>query len=639
MNIISQCCGLIVLIIIIYFYLRCKKVFLNTESSFFYLMCNAILSTLLDITSVILIYNYDKVDPGIIRIFCKLYLLSIIVIAECGLMYIINDVFGKTKRNLLLHNLSVGIAVIMGIAICLAPIRYHLGITEGIAEVYSEGPSVWLTYGSSALFLIAYTVILLKYKKVVNKKRKDVVFLWMILLVFATVIQMLFKHVLIMSFSISMGVLIIYIKLENPESAIDRESGLFNQNTFRPYITQRFVGCNPFALIMVTFDNINQTPSKDSIFRKREIINYLAEIENSYAFKTNDDDLYIVYDIKDNSDEMFNMLKERFVDNSTEDMKPHIAYMPHSKVATDTEDLLHIFRYANKHKEIHEKGFVIIDEAFLENMKHVQRVEEMVNDAIENNRIEVFYQPIYSTEKRIFTSAEALVRIRDDQGQLIPPATFIEIAERNGTILKLGEMVFENVCKFIAESDILKYGLEYIEVNLSVVQCEYEGLAREFISIMRKYNIPGGVINLEITETATVASKKKLINNMVALRNYGVGFSLDDFGTGQSNLSYIVEMPVDIVKFDRGMTNAYFESNKAKYVMDAAMHMIHGMKLGIVSEGVETEEQLSTMSDLGIQYIQGYYFSKPIPQAEYLEYIHKNNYKYYQEHFLKQNEV
>lgn len=95
---------------------------------------------------------------------------------------------------------------------------------------------------------------------------------------------------------------------------------------------------------------------------------------------------------------------------------------------------------------------------------------------------------------------------------------------------------------------------------------------------------------------------------MIALRNYGVGFSLDDFGTGQSNLNYIVDMPVDIVKFDKEMTTAYFESTKAKYVMDAAMHMIHGMKLDIVSEGVETAEQLDTMEELGIQYIQGYYF-------------------------------
>lgn len=105
---------------------------------------------------------------------------------------------------------------------------------------------------------------------------------------------------------------------------------------------------------------------------------------------------------------------------------------------------------------------------------------------------------------------------------------------------------------------------------------------------------------------------------------YGVHFSLDDFGTGQSNLNYIVDMPVDIVKFDRSMTNSYFENGKAKYVMEAAIHMIHGMNLEIVSEGIETKEQYQTMEDLGISHIQGYYFSKPLPEDEFIEFLEKN---------------
>ena len=105
------------------------------------------------------------------------------------------------------------------------------------------------------------------------------------------------------------------------------------------------------------------------------------------------------------------------------------------------------------------------------------------------------------------------------------------------------------------------------------------------------------------------------------LKNYGVSFSLDDFGTGQSNLNYIVAMPVDIVKFDRGMTLSYFENAKAKYVMDAAMMMIKGMNLAIVSEGIENKEQLSILEALGIQYIQGYYFSKPLPERKFIELI------------------
>ena len=117
--------------------------------------------------------------------------------------------------------------------------------------------------------------------------------------------------------------------------------------------------------------------------------------------------------------------------------------------------------------------------------------------------------------------------------------------------------------------------------------------------------------------------KQTLLANMEKLIAYGVSFSLDDFGTGQSNLNYIVEMPVQIVKFDRVMTQAYFSSQKGRFVMNAAMHMIQDMKLGIVSEGIETQEQLTAMEQLGIDYIQGFYFSKPLPLPEFLAFIEK----------------
>ena len=151
-------------------------------------------------------------------------------------------------------------------------------------------------------------------------------------------------------------------------------------------------------------------------------------------------------------------------------------------------------------------------------------------------RIEVFYQPIYSTREHRFVSAEALVRMRDTEGKLVPPAAFISVAERNGKILQLGEIVFDKVCRFFTEQHLEQYGLHYIEVNLSVVQCSYKQLADDYISIMEKYRINPGYINLEITESASMSAKKTLLGNMQRLMEYGVHFSLDDFGTGQSNL-------------------------------------------------------------------------------------------------------
>ena len=213
------------------------------------------------------------------------------------------------------------------------------------------------------------------------------------------------------------------------------------------------------------------------------------------------------------------------------------------------------------------------------------------------------------------------MRIRKEDGTLLMPGEFIEVAEKRGSILQLGAEVFEGVCTFIEEHNMENMGLHYIEVNLSAIQCGYKNLAQDLIDTMKRHHVDPHYINLEITESASIGSEKTFLDNLYSLKRYGVSFSLDDFGTGQSNLNYIVAMPVDIVKFDRGMTLSYFQNAKAKYVMDAAMMMIKGMNLEIVSEGIENEEQLKIMEALGIQYIQGYYFSKPLPKDKFVEFV------------------
>ena len=177
----------------------------------------------------------------------------------------------------------------------------------------------------------------------------------------------------------------------------------------------------------------------------------------------------------------------------------------------------------------------------------------------------------------------------------------------------------------ISEQHIEQYGIDYVEVNLSVAQCEHKDLAETYQGIMRRYHIEPARINLEITESASLNAKNILLENMRILIEYGVIFSLDDFGNGQSNLNYIVDMPVHIVKFDRDMTQAYFISDRAKSVMSAVNKMIHDMDLKVVSEGVETKEQLETLEAIGIDYIQGFYFSKPLPQDEFLAFIRERN--------------
>ena len=166
--------------------------------------------------------------------------------------------------------------------------------------------------------------------------------------------------------------------------------------------------------------------------------------------------------------------------------------------------------------------------------------------------------------------------------------------------------------------------IHYIEINLSVIQCEKKDLAERLTTIIERYGVDPKLINLEITETASISARTILLENMKKLIEAGFSFSLDDFGKGESNLMYMVEMPVSIVKLDYDMSKAFFKSSKAKHVVRAVVNMAHGMDLKLVAEGIETEDEKNDMYREGIDYIQGFYYSKPLPMKEFMEFIQKN---------------
>jgi EAL domain-containing protein (putative c-di-GMP-specific phosphodiesterase class I) len=292
---------------------------------------------------------------------------------------------------------------------------------------------------------------------------------------------------------------------------------------------------------------------------------------------------------------------------------------------SNKEEVYHLIQHIKVDgRDNSESQVCYVNQTILAEMQKQEDVKKVILDALDDDRVVVFYQPIYATGDKRFVSAEALVRIRATDGSIVPPGVFIPIAEECGIIGSLGERVFEKVCEFLHESNITEFGIHYIEVNLSVVQCEQRDLADRYIRIMQKYEVNPWLINLEITETGSVQAKKILLENMKKLMDYGVSFSLDDFGNGQSNLDYVIDMPVSIMKLDMTMTQNYFKSLKAQFVMRAAITMAHDLDLFVVSEGVETKEQLEEMERLQIDYIQGYYFSKPLPQDEFYAFIEKH---------------
>ena len=255
-----------------------------------------------------------------------------------------------------------------------------------------------------------------------------------------------------------------------------------------------------------------------------------------------------------------------------------------------------------------------------------KQMSVIIDRAIMNNYLSVYYQPIYSVKEDNFHSAEALIRLNDPEHGFISPAVFIPVAEKTGAIHKIGAYVLEEVCKFIASPEFAASGLEYIEVNLSATQCLRRNLTDEIMYLMAKYGVTPKQLNLEITETAECYSQDRLLSNIMSLYNRGFSFSLDDFGTGYSNLLRMASLPLTIIKLDRTFV-CMDEDPKFHCVITNMVSLFKQMGMQIVVEGIETKEMIDNFSNLEVDYIQGFYFSKPLPKDDFVDYVRNYNLK------------
>ncbi len=627
MNIQAQMCGMILLVIMFLFYRKYESLRLGTQIAFQVLMAGMMVCIFCDMLSIWAIVRLLLDHRNAVLVICKIYLISLVLVGLLGLLYECSDVYGGQKRFWRIVAVGAGIFLAAGVVIACLP----LGIYKMGRVVYTAGPAVLSTYVFAGGFVIANIILTIRKRRQGNPRRSQVILFWMGLWFAAALVQFLNNELLLVGYAGALGVLVIFFRLENPEYLTDRMTGLFNQNALLLYARKLYDANRDFAVMSIWW-NLGISQADEGAREQAVMLAFakrLPKFEHTKVFKMADDEVWMIFEEPGQAENNMEKAKS-YVEYGRRELggmaQVEFTFLADTALVSDYQEMVHLMQYARwKSMDHTASNFKRVDSDFVEQMRQEKIMEQMLEEAMKEDRIEVFYQPIFSTKEKRFVSAEALVRMRDRDGRLVPPGAFISVAETNGKILSLGGMGFDKVCRFFTREWLEQYGLHYIEVNLSVVQCGYPGLADDYIGIMEKYQINPQYINLEITESASMAAKKTLLENMRRLMEYGVYFSLDDFGTGQSNLNYIVDMPVHIVKFDREMSQSFFRDEKAKYVLNAAMQMIHGMKLKIVSEGIETEDQYLTMEDMKIDYIQGYYFSKPLPEAEFLSFLQENN--------------
>ncbi|MFC3343889.1 EAL domain-containing protein [Paenibacillus abyssi] len=249
-----------------------------------------------------------------------------------------------------------------------------------------------------------------------------------------------------------------------------------------------------------------------------------------------------------------------------------------------------------------------------------QQLERRMPVALEQGEFTVYYQPKLSLDSNTIIGAEALLRWKHPELGMISPQEFIPIAERTGFIIKLGEWVIHTVCKHLKQWDLEGLPPFSASVNLSMIQFRQRDLIQFISQCIEQNGITAERIDLELTESVFMHNPHSTIQLMRELKSIGVQMSLDDFGTGFSSLSYLKNIPVDCLKLDKSFIEHIATVEKDQAIVRSVIEIAHTLGLTVVTEGVETKEQMDILKLQNCDAIQGYVFCPPLPAGQFLAF-------------------
>ncbi len=267
-----------------------------------------------------------------------------------------------------------------------------------------------------------------------------------------------------------------------------------------------------------------------------------------------------------------------------------------------------------------EKDLVAIySDKIVKQMYVEEKIESEMEEAMRTGEFNVFIQPKWDIVNDCIYGGEALVRWIKADGSMVYPDQFIPVFERNGFIEKLDLYMLEEVCKKLRMLMDENRTIFPISVNQSRILLHNPDYINQVSKIMKRYRIPKGYIELEITETVFLDERRQMISTMNQLKDMDVSISMDDFGSGYSSLNMLKDVPFDVIKIDREFFSEVITSQASILILRKIVEMAEGLGIRVLCEGVETAEQVEILKELGCYYVQGYYYSKPMDSAAFME--------------------
>lgn len=501
---------------------------------------------------------------------------------------------------------------------------------------YIKGPWYMLMYYSALGHFVAAFILILIWKEELGSRKVKILLEILIIVVGGVVIQLLYHPLLTTGFGMSLGILALFITINNPYANTDSLTGLYNHLYLTKKGNELIAAGKSFHIITIYLYQLKHVNKIAGIeggdYILQSTAKKLSDLCGKKIFRITGKRFLILASSLEEYEHYLSRLKRMFDVNIKMGVEEKNLTIPiiisgiiNAEKLSDCNSVLEYAEYLESLSTQNGLTEVIQDDRQTMNgFLYNKRVEQYLHTAINEDLFEIYYQPVYSTRENRFITLEALSRLHHPELGWIAPDVFIQIAEKNHMIEQITDLQFHRVCRFLNENGRLMKQLLNVKVNLSSLDLMRNDCSGHFIRIMDKYGIPHEWIQFEITETVATEYNASLGIIVEEFLNAGIRLCLDDFGSGYANLNTVMKLPFSIIKLDRSLLYEICHDNTRAMFYQSIVETFHKMNYHIVSEGVETKEEVELISRWGVDMIQGYYFSKPLPETELLRIMQNN---------------
>lgn len=622
--------SLMFLLVIFYHFITQQKLYNSNNRFFLFLIIIAIADIFFDIETSILIMKKDESITEILKASLTVFYMLQALIPYQMIRYtesLKNCPKTRIKKVIRFWQVPFGIMEIMVI------LNYWNGMIFYFEDgIYSKG-SLYLLVYIYAIVCEAYIAVssIIQYKEL-GEKRFRVVWEYLMISVSCVLVQAFTGDILAIGLGIGIGTMVLYITINNPYGYIDSLTGAFDNTYFVQWVQEEMDAGRQLNLIgieMCQLKRINKVygiSTGDQLLAK--VVKELQELDNSVnVFRISGKRLLLVtHTLAEYEKIRFKVQKlfeSYFTINGTDIYFPVvIGGITKGEKLKTSDRLLAYIEYMVSLAPNSETTIVVQDDRkTMEGFQYEQEIEYYLKSAIEEDLFEVYYQPVYSIEKSEFVTLEALSRLRHPRLGMVAPDIFINIAEKSGQIGNIGYLQFKKICRFVSEHEEIMDKIQNVKVNLSPVELLNYEHCRKMIDVIREYGLPFSYFQFEITETVATEYIEELYKVVSEFQKIGVELCLDDFGSGYANLNTILRLPFSSIKLDRSLLKGICEDSQIASFYKNIVAILQSMGYKVVSEGVETEEEMSLLSGWGVDMIQGYYFSKPLSEHKIVELL------------------